>query len=313
MSSITNFSPDGNISGDFSSSARRTVCGRDFSRSPAWFLGLTLIIVLGIVLAGRVNFVSWWRDSPSSHQAAIEVSQLPAGPFQTVFSGEIKQGAVGSYRVDMDPFYFLPAQLQEGEEGAAEETLHRLVLKSHGKTLLRENFGVRDCDVSGECPLTEIGHFNFRTASFDTLPDEIILELREEAIATFRPPSTEVPRLRLMSQEYQQGVLSLDWRVDSAAGLNYLVYLSNNDFQSRDGFAGRTLLVEESGIDRQIPLLRGSSLRYQPPGYLWGESEMAIFATDGFHTVALYSRPFRIESHSPGQSGRVSTCRCCQP
>jgi hypothetical protein len=100
--------------------------------------------------------------------------------------------------------------------------------------------------------------------------------------------------LTLTSQEYTDESIKLSWEIKGEnKKLNYIAYVSNN-FQAVDfsGTPTTMVLLEQNLNNDGSRIFSGNSFTFSPKGFIEGDIQVTIYATDGFRTYVVYSDRF---------------------
>lgn len=219
-------------------------------------------------------------------------------PYSLVISGEIKKGYSN---VKLKPFFFVTS-ITKGldKEKSSPEAQFKILLKKNGSTFFEDNLDATECidwSPGDYCGKSDHGYGSFVHASdgFSDLPDEIVIQHLGKDVYTLKEPSNSFPSLALISQEYTDGSIKISWEVKGEnKKLNYLAYVSNNNFQVGDfSSPEKTMPLLEDNLNNDgSKIFSGNSFTFLPKGFIEGDLQVAIYATDGFRTYVAYSNKF---------------------
>lgn len=223
---------------------------------------------------------------------------LPKPPYSLVISGEIKKGYSN---VELKPFFFVTSIVKGlGKEKPSPEAQFKILLKKNGNTFHEDDLDATECidwspgDYCGKFDRS-YGSFVHALDGFSELPDEIVIQHLGKDIYSMKEPSNSFPSLALISQEYTDESIKISWEVKGESKkLNYLAYVSNNNFQFGDfSSPAKTMPLLEDNLNNDgSKVFSGNSFTFLPKGFIEGDLKVAIYATDGFRTYVAYSDKF---------------------
>ncbi|MBU2577968.1 hypothetical protein KKA69_04010 [Patescibacteria group bacterium] len=223
---------------------------------------------------------------------------LPKPLYSLVISGEIKKGYSN---VELKPFFFVTSITKGlGKEKPSSEAQFKILLKKNGSTFLEDNLDATECidwspgDYCGKFDRS-YGSFVHAIDGFSELPDEIVFQHLGKDIYNLKEPTNPFSSLALISQEYTDGLIKISWEVKGEnKKLNYLAYVSNNNFQVGDfSSPAKTMPLLEDNLNNDgSKVFSGNSFTFSSKGFIEGDLQVAIYATDGFRTYVAYSKKF---------------------
>lgn len=296
------------VSGNISSISQ----SKPFLRIPTLILisVLFLIVVSGSIYAYNVllkgNRAPTTQSQPKPSQQPTSSAKtgesvqftLPKTPYSLVISGEIKRGYSS---VELKPFFFVTSITKGlGKEKSSPEAQFKIVLKKNGAAFYEDDLDATECidwspgDYCGKSDHS-YGSFVHALDGFSELPDEIVIQHLGKDIYSLKEPTEPFPTLTLVSQELSNGLIKISWEVkDKSKKLSHLAYVSNNNFQAGDfSSPAKTMPLLEDNLNNDgSKVFSGNSFTFSPKGFIEGDLQVAIYATDGFRTYVAQSNKF---------------------
>lgn len=236
--------------------------------------------------------------SPVKTSGKLVQFTLPKPPYWLVISGEIKKDYSN---VELKPFFFVTS-ITKGlsREKPSSEAQFKILLKKSGNTFYEDSLDATECidrspgDFCGKFDRS-YGSFVHSLDGFSELPDEIVIQHLGKDIYSMKEPSNSFPSLALINQEYTDESIKISWELKGESKkLNYLAYVSNNNFQFGDfSSPAKTMPLREINLNNDgSRVFSGNSFTFLPKGFIEGDLKVAIYATDGFRTYVAYSDKF---------------------
>lgn len=298
------------LTADNSSNVPGTFKSKHIFKIPVLILivALLFIVVGGSIYAYNALLKSKHKNNtitpqknqqPTSSRENVKLIGFiqPKPPYSLVISGEIKDGYLD---IKVDPFFFVTSVGgSSNEKKASSEAQFKILLKKKGSTFFEDNFDTLGCleERSDYCSKLNhsFGYFVDGMNGIPELPDEIVIQHLGKDIRSLKEPNDLFPTLSLINQEYKNGFINISWN-KSNKKLNYLAYVSNNNFQASDfSSPKKTMTITENSLnDKGTKVFSDNSFTFMPKGFMEGDLQVAIYATDGFRTYVAYSGKFKI-------------------
>lgn len=221
---------------------------------------------------------------------------VPHPPYNLTISGSVSSNG----KVSLNPFFFIHSYYQRQntrtlsrglDKSEITSTQFEIVLKRKGVVILRDQLYVGAClkeGLSGFCTksTSNFGSFKFSTYGLEVLPDSISILNKGHEIYQIMDPQTAFPTVILTSEKIFRDGFGIGWSTSS--NLKFLVLISNQNLETSQNVPEEKIIESEvSGSDTFV-WNRSSSISQDFNGNIW----IALYATDGFHTVVGFSDKF---------------------
>ena len=223
----------------------------------------------------------------------------PEPPYKVVINGDV---AKDSREVALLPIQIF-SQFSEKEHDwseklSPEQTQFKIVLRKSGTAIYESPLYVSMCNHSPYdfCFPSDNGYgpFKHTIVNLGQLPDEVLIVHGNEPIFSAKEPAEPFPEITITKQEYTEGHVRIAWEVAGEKKLNYYGFVSNCNLGPKHETIG--IGVEGTGRNSDAsPIFNGDSIDLHVAGFMKGDVQLVIYASDGFRARVAYSNVFRIE------------------
>lgn len=229
----------------------------------------------------------------------------PTAPLAVTLSGTISKNK-DAYVVKVTPLIFTHSFEESTTKDAASEpdASYMYIFKKAGKTLTQGPLRLSP----GKLPT-----FSERV-SLEAMPDSLALIETGSGTVVYEsaPSSDPLPVLTLGDITFESPTTTLSWTSSASSSLYYYAEISNNHFvhtkwdASQEPADPHTVSVASTGAvtgsTTTYGAIENNTLSVPVLGLIAGDIQIAIYASDGFHTVSAFSKKVSI----PDQPRKIS-------
>ena len=256
-----------------------------FSSISGYFLLKNKVSINNVVKKSNIE-----GESPFSKLMPVDnnfkfTTQNP--PYSAVITGEITKKHF-KHNVELEPIFLQSRYTAKDEINSNKSSDFKIEFIDSNGIIKSTYFSPSKCikwdiDVCTEYDPSQ-GQFVFSVYNIDRIPNKIAIKYKDKEIYSIES-SVENPSIGLTKQEYDKGVLYLEWG-PQLKNFDYMAILSYNDFDS-----GTPIYNSKNNLNNPII---DNSLTIKPGAYSFkgGKFKVKVIATDGVRSWAVVSKTF---------------------
>ncbi len=231
---------------------------------------------------------------------------VPKPPYKVVLSGEI---AKDTEAVQIEPFFFetqFSAKEDKGQEDPRLITLaqFKIIFRKAGVPIYESPLFASECtevahDMEAMCTKSDYsyGHFSHVAIDLQELPDEIVILHGDKPIYSLKEPAEPFPEIAITQQEYKDGHIRIAWEISGGKQLSYMAFAASYQSDPAHTLIGIGPILPSFGNTNwdDSKIFDQSSINLQTGTAIEGDTQLVLYASDGFRNRVAYSNMFAVD------------------